>query len=229
MKPQHDGGIGTLNEKPLHAALKQYLSQPDDQFEVPVDGYVVDIVRGDWLIEIQTRNFSAMKRKLADLVQRHKVHLVHPVAQEKWIVKENGRRKSPKRGTVESVFAELVSFPQLLLEPNFSLEVLLIREEETRRYEATGSWRRRGWVTEERQLLEVVSRHEFATTADLRYLLPPTLPTQFTTAHLAKAIKQPRALAQKMAYCLRHIGVIEPVGKEKRAVLYAKTAGPPPA
>ena len=42
--------IGTLNEKPLHAALKAWYAQPGDRLEVAVDGFVVDIVRGDLLI-----------------------------------------------------------------------------------------------------------------------------------------------------------------------------------
>jgi hypothetical protein len=44
--------IGTLNEKPLHAALKQWYAEPEDRIEAPVDGFTVDIVRGDLLIEI---------------------------------------------------------------------------------------------------------------------------------------------------------------------------------
>jgi len=99
--------IGTLTEKSLHAALKEWLSRPDDRQEVRVDGFVIDIVRGDTLIEIQTRNFGAMKRKLAQLLSQHPIHLNHPIAVEKWIVRqtENGddisRRKSPKRGRAE--------------------------------------------------------------------------------------------------------------------------------
>ena len=38
-------GIGLLNEKPLHASLKQWYARPGDRFEVPVDGFVIDIVR----------------------------------------------------------------------------------------------------------------------------------------------------------------------------------------
>jgi hypothetical protein len=66
--------IGRLNEKSLHADLKQWLAQPGDQFEVAIDGFVIDIVRGDKLIEIQTRNFGAMKRKLTQLLDHHPVH-----------------------------------------------------------------------------------------------------------------------------------------------------------
>ena len=54
--------IGTLNEKSLHAALKLWHAQPEDLIEVLVDGFTVDIVRGDLLIEIQTRNLSTIRR-----------------------------------------------------------------------------------------------------------------------------------------------------------------------
>jgi hypothetical protein len=83
--------IGTLNEKPLHEALKRWYAQPGDIFEAPVDGFVVDIVRGDLLIEIQTRNFSAIKRKLEQLLISHSVRLVYPIPSEKWITAEADR------------------------------------------------------------------------------------------------------------------------------------------
>ena len=70
LRSEMPNGVGTLNEKPLHAALKERLALPGDRFEVDVDGYVIDIVRGDCLIEIQTRNVSAIKRKLAALSRK---------------------------------------------------------------------------------------------------------------------------------------------------------------
>src|SRR5919205_2984155 len=103
-------GIGLLNEKPLHASLKQWYARPGDRFEVPVDGFVIDIVRDDLLIEIQTRNFSSIKSKLNKLARSHRVRLIYPIVHEKWIVRlatDNGhgtiRRKSPKRGRLEDL------------------------------------------------------------------------------------------------------------------------------
>ena len=221
--------IGLLNEKPMHAALKQWYAQPDDVFEVLVDGYVIDILRGELLIEIQTRSFSAIKEKLSALVAEHPVCLVYPVAHEKWIIKlapdgetRPQRRKSPKRGGFEEIFNELVSFPELLAQPNFSLEVLLIQEEEVRRYDGRRGWRRRGWVTQERRLIGVVSQRRFETPDDLWALMPGDLPEAFTTSDLASAMAKPRRLAQKAAYCLRKMGVITQVGKQGRSVLYAR-------
>ena len=221
--------IGTLNEKPLHAALKDWYAMPGDRFEVGVDGFVADIVRGEQLIEIQTRSFPAMKRKLRRLLPHHPVRLVYPIAREKWIVKlEPGketrlsRRKSPKRGSVEDLFVELVSFPDLLNDPQFSIHVLLIQEEELRRHDQKRAWRRRGWVTEERRLLGVVADHVFETPQDLAALLPDSLVDPFTTADLAQGLGKPRWLAQKMAYCLREMGVITAAGKKGRAFLYTR-------
>lgn len=230
--------IGRLNEKPLHAALKAACALPCDRFEVGVDGYVIDIVRGDLLVEIQTRNFTAIKTKLANLLRDHRLRLVYPIAKEKWILKlpqDDGdtgtRRKSPKRGRLEDLFWELVRIPHLMTHPNFSLEVLLVQEEEVRRYEGKvkgkRNWRKKGWVTEERRLLEIVQRHVFENPEDLGGLLPHSLEEAFTTKDIAAGLKVRRPLAQRMAYCLRHMQVIELIGKQSRANLYART-GPPP-
>ncbi|HEX9925464.1 MAG TPA: hypothetical protein VGD99_22600 [Anaerolineae bacterium] len=222
--------FSTLNEKPLHAALKVWYAQPDDQFEVPVDGFIIDIVRSNLLIEVQTGSFASIKPKLIDLTTRHPVRLVYPIAQEKWVVKlgQNedepiSRRKSPKRGGLAHLCVELVSFPYLLSHPNFSVEALLIQEEETRRYDGRRGWRRKGWVTHERHLLRVVGQQLFTTPNDLTKLIPPTLTDPFTTADLAAALAIPRRLAQKMAYCLREMNEIAIAGKQGRAMLYTRT------
>ena len=121
---------------------------------------------------------------------------------------------------MEDLFWEMVSFPQLLANPHFSLEVLLIREEEVRRYEGKRKWRRRGWVIEERRLLGVVDQRLFEEPADWRALLPESLGESFTTRDLAEAMGIRRQLAQKMAYCLRKVRVIELIGKRGRANSY---------
>ena len=220
--------IGTLNEKPLHAGLKTWYAKPGDAFEIKVDGYFIDIVQDDLLVEIQTRNFSAIKRKVIDLTKRHSLRLVYPIAQEKWIVKlpKNegdfpNRRKSPKHGEITEIFGELVSFPELLTCENFSLEVLLIQEEEVRRYVGNTNWRRRGWKTEERRLLSVLESQVFETPADMQKLIPSKLPAQFTTSDLVEVMTISSRASQQTVYCLRKMGAIEQIGKRGRSNLYA--------
>lgn len=218
-------GIGVLNEKPLHASIKQWYAQPGDRFEVAVDRFVVDIVRDGLLIEIQTRNFSSIKSKLANLVQSHHVRLIYPIIGEKWIIQpatdDHGRiarRKSPRKGRFEDLFREMVSLAPLMSHRNFSLEVLLIRVEESRRYEVRR--RRRGrWVIEARRLLDVLDQRVFTTAADWRGFVPEGLES-FTTSDLATATRLRRDLAQKMAYCLHKGSLIDLIGRQGRANLY---------
>ena len=220
-------GIGVLNEKPLHASLKEWYSRPGDRFEVPVDGFVVDIVRGRQLLEIQTGGFSSLRSKLRRLLPEHRVRLIYPIALEKWIIKlpvdeseEPTRRRSPKKGRVEDLFREMVSFPDLFADPHFSVEALLTRQEEVRSFDGKRGWRRKGWIVEERRLIDVVRSRRFDRPSDWLELLPEVLGHLFTTADMSEAMSIRRDLAQKMAYCLRGAGVIDIAGKRGRWNLY---------
>jgi hypothetical protein len=220
--------IGSLNEKPLHAALKDWYRREGDLVEAGVEGFVIDLVRDGLLIEIQTRGFAAMRRKLDRLLDDYPMRLVHPIAAVKWIVKldaegrEVSRRRSPKRGIAADVCGELVSFPSLLSHPNFVLEVLLVEEEEVRRPDAAKGWRRHGYVIEERRLVGVLDSAEFGSPGDLLALLPPGLPDPFTTGDLAGRLGRTRHLAQEVAYCLRESGTVQVIGRDRRGYLYRR-------
>ena len=221
--------IGILREGSLHAALKAWLSEPGDLFEQKRGRYVIDIVRGDEFIEIQTRNFPAIRRKLTALTSEQKVRLIYPVAEARWILKlgPDGetvieRRRSPARGSPFNLFRELVSFPALIQRPTFSIEVLLTHEEEVRVNDGTGSWRRKGWRIADTRLLEVTARHRFDTVEDFAALLPDHLEQPFTTKELAQALGERPDLIGKMSYCLREMGVLEVVGKRGNAYLMAE-------
>ncbi len=220
--------IGLLNEKPLHASLKEWYAEPGDEIEVNVDGYVIDIVRNDCLIEIQTGNFSSIRKKLNNMLDQYKVRLIYPIAREKWLVKlpetnagKSSRRKSPKKARFDDVFVEALRIPQLLAHPNFSMEILMIREEEVRQHVPNRHWRRRGWTTVERRLIDVIDRKVFDELTDWCLFIPEQL-NEFTVKDLAGSRKIPVHLAQKAVYCLKHAQIIEQVGKRGRAYLYKK-------
>ena len=219
--------IGTLREKPLHASLKEWCAEPGDRFEVKVDRYVIDVVRDDLLIEIQTRGFSSMKKKLTRLLDLgYRVRVVHPIPESKTIVRLGedgeilGRRRSPKRGSALDIFSELVSIPMLAADPNLEIVLVLTDEDEYRKHEENRAWRRHGWVVQERRLVEVLNVVEIIDPADLVKLLPEELPEVFTTADVAAAAGCPRRVAQQAAYCLRHMGAAEIVGKDGNAITY---------
>lgn len=220
--------IGTLNEGSLHAQLKEWYRRPGDVMEYPVDGYLIDLVRGETLIEIQTGGLAPLRRKLERLLVCHPVRLVVPISLSRRIIRMSSGgevlsgRRSPRSGRPEDVFSRLVSLPALLAHPQFSLELLLTHEEEHRRHEPGRAFRRRGWVVVGRSLVSVERSLTLATPHDAAMLLPP-MPDAFDTAELAAAAGCDRRLAQQMTYCLRAMGVLEPDGRRGRAVLYRTT------
>jgi len=223
--------IGTLTEHSLHAAIKVWLARRGDRLEQQVDGYQIDILRGELLIEIQTGNFNALKTKLSRLLEHRRVLLVHPIAETKWIIRQTKRgrqiakRKSPKRGRVEHLFDELLRIPQLATHPNFSFMVLLTRQEEIWRDDGRGSWRRGHWSIADRRLVEVLSSQYFEHPADYMHLLPADLPNPFTHRQLATAMRAPIWTSTRMSYCLRKMGCLESVGKQGRSLLLAPKLG----
>ena len=56
--------IGTLKEFSLHASVKQLYSRPGDLLDAKVDNSIIDIVRSDIFVEIQTGHFIGLKGKL---------------------------------------------------------------------------------------------------------------------------------------------------------------------
>ena len=227
---EHAPTIGEVRERSLHAELKSWDALPRDRVEVPMDGYVIDLVRPPGpLIEIQTRGYAKLKRKLTSLVDGNRVRLVFPIAQRKWIVTTDARgrvlrrRLSPKRGSYRDLFAELVRIPHLMSNPNFTLEVLLVDVEEVRCADGRGSWRRRGISVLDTRLLEVCGRRRFRTPADLAHLLPPRLQEPFTNRALADAAGISPNAAGEMTYALRNMGALSVVGKRSRAYLFART------
>jgi hypothetical protein len=217
-----------MNEFSLHSEIKKIYSLPGDQFEVKIGKYIVDILRENLLIEVQTKNFSALKEKLQVLTEKHKVRLVYPLPEKKWIThvtKEHlklNTRKSPKKGKLTDLFHELVMIPNMICEENFSLEVLLIDQEEVRCDDGKGSWRRRGASIKERKLMKVNDRILFQTKADYLKILPEDLNEVFTNKELAKLAKISVRTARQITYCLRKSNVIRLVGKNGRSLTFQK-------
>ena len=210
-----------MNEGSLHAALKDLLSEPGDEFEVELDGFVIDIQRGELLIEIQTTDFGAMGRKLDQVMTRFEVLIVHPIAVETYLNRKGAKtRRSPKRSDIYGLFDELVSFPTLLDHPNLSIEIMLVSVDKYQHHDPAMRRNRGGWRTHDRRLREIHSRHRFETIDDLGALIPAGLPPVFTTRDLALAAPTSRDRAQKMAYCLRQNGLFEVVDRTRSGYQY---------
>jgi hypothetical protein len=81
----------------------------------------------------------------------------------------------------------------------------------------------------ERRLIEVLDRVEMRSPADILGVLPTLPPEPFSTRELASLLGCSMLLAQRTAYCLRVINIVEPAGKRGRVPLHRRAASAPPA
>lgn len=214
--PSH---IGQLTESPLHLALKQALARPGARFEVEMEGYVIDLVQPDGeLVEIQVGSFSPLRNKLGRLLDDHRIRLVHPIIAERLIVRLDpqgqvlSQRRSPLKGGPYQVFEHLVAIPTLLSHPNFTLEVLLCREQHTRQGKAQQG---------RRELVEILERFRLRSPQCAARLLP-NLPQPFSSRQLSQHLGCPVWLMQKFLYCLRLLDQVKTQGRQGRTPLYSR-------
>ena len=132
-------GIGTLSEKTVHAVMKNYYAPDTDMHEIPIENFVADIFTGQEIIEIQTRAFYKMRRKLDAFLPLYPVTIVYPIPHIKWLSwidektgETSPKRKSPKTGNPYMAFIELYKIRPYLSNPNLHLKLALLDMEEYR-------------------------------------------------------------------------------------------------
>lgn len=224
-------------ETSLHRELKNRYADDQAQVEVRRGAYRIDAIDGDELIEIQHGSLAAIRDKVRALLADHRVRVVKPIVCGKLLVKRKRkggpiveRRLSPKRGSLLSVFDELVYFTKTFPHPRLTIELLLVDVEEWR-YPGHGRrrrYRQNDFVVEDQKLSAVHGVHRLQTAADLCELLKLSpscsaagvLPATFHTGHLAEHLDVRRFIAQRIAYCLRETGAALQVGKQGNALLY---------
>ena len=114
----------------------------------------------------------------------------------------------------------MVHTPSLINDRNFSVEVLLIEEEEIRCNDGRGSWRRKGVSIKDKKLLTVFDRIVFENSHDFLEFLPKELDRHFTNKLLALKLGISIGLAQKISYCLRKMGAISIAGKKRNELIF---------
>lgn len=220
---RRSGGIGTLGEKTLHAALKRYF-EPEERFrEVTVGRYVADIVGPDGIIEIQTSGFGRLREKLAFFLESYPVTVVYPVAGLKWLISMSGdgelsrRRKSPKAGGPWELLIELYSIREHLGNPGLRLCVPVLEVEEYRLKDGRG---RRGYTRWERMPVRLMDEIWVKGPGDSRLLLPPGLPEEFTAKEFRACGRFSNMQGSLALSAAKELGAVEQIGMKGRAYLY---------
>jgi hypothetical protein len=127
-------GIGTLNEKSVHAFLKNRFEPNADSQEIRVGGFIADIVGENGIIEIQTGAFSRLQKKLKAFLSVGHVTVVYPVVTAKKIQNvETGKISgSPKKCTKWHFLSETYSIRDFLKNDNLSFVLVFLTVIETR-------------------------------------------------------------------------------------------------
>ena len=224
-------GIGTLSEKTVHAVLKNYYAPDTDMHEIPIENFVADIFTGTEIIEIQTRSFQVMRRKLDAFLKIYPVTIVYPIPHVKWlswIDEESGemspKRKSPKKGNPYVAFKELYKIRPFLKNENLRFRFALIDMEEYRLLNGWSKDKKRGGERFDRLPLRLEDEVVLDSARDYLQLLPLELAEEFTSADFAKLVKIPRQLAGTVLLVLWQLGLVERVGKVGNRYLYRVAA-----
>lgn len=227
-KQRESFGIGTLSEKTVHAVIKNYLSPDLANQEIKVGQYYADIAYDDRIIEIQTRQFNNLRKKLNLFLNLKPVTIVYPVAYTKWlrwINKETGEislpRKSPKQGTPYSIFPELYRIKEYLSHPNLTLHIILMDLEEYRFLDGWSLDKKKGSTKSDRIPIQLIDEIIIEHPKDYNKLIPTGLCSEFTSKDYQKASKLSQSHSVIALNILYSVGVVNRVGKKGNAYLYA--------
>lgn len=226
---QETNGIGTLSEKTIHSVLKHYYSPDQSYHEIKVGGFVADIFTGNEIIEIQTRNFDKLRRKLTAFLEISPVTIVYPIPKHKWLRWINPQtgeisppRKSPKAGTPYSIFPELYKIKNYLVNPNLSLRIVLLNLEEYRYLDGWSHDKKRGSTRFDGIPTELVEEVSIMSLEDYKLLIPELLEAKFTTRDFKRASGLPLHASQTALNILYFVGAVNRVGKKGNAYIYSR-------
>lgn len=223
-----DGGIGSLGEKTLHASLKLFFEPNEGYHEIKIGNFYADIARDGQIIEIQTRSFDRLRKKLDYFLDEgYHVKVVYPVPAMKWISwidRERGevgkRRKSPRRGSVYDIVPELYKIRQWLSCEKLEFHILMLEVIDYRNLDGYGKDKKMRSTRFERIPMKLISECKTGMFERFSTLVPSGLPENFRSDDFAEAAGISRGLSQKTLLILTDIGTVERVGRDKKGYIY---------
>lgn len=221
-------GIGTLGEKGVHNALKHYYEPDVSCHEIPVGGFVADIVGENGIIEIQTASFYRMREKLTQFLQHARVTIVWPCIVNKrliYIDPETGEMISKRRSNLHrgeyDIFYELYGIRQLISDPRLSICIAQLEADEYRPAGRKRGRRRKGANNGvERYPTALVGEIMLSSPVDYLRFLPDGLPQEFTVRQFADCAGIHEDTARSTLAVLAETGAVERCGKQGNAFVY---------
>ncbi len=224
--------IGIQKEKILHRSLKYFLCNDPSFHEVKVAKETkgclyADIKIDDQIIEIQTRNFNALREKLTEFLKKYQVTVVYPIPMQKMIIRldENHHmlttKKSPRKGNPLDIFYELYKIKSYLNHPHLSFKIILLDVDEYRKITPKKYYRSSGYVKEVQVPKKIRRIINLKTDADYVNLLDEYhLPDTFISKEFAKLTHLTAKKAGVTLNVLTSMHIVERVSKVGRSYVY---------
>lgn len=213
-------GFGSLNEKTTHAVLKSFYAGSKDNEEVMVDGFIADVFCDGQIVEIQTKQFGHLKKKLSVFLPKYPVKIIYPFSLKNtihWIDpvtgEESPNKRASKRGSVYNVFEEVFRILEYMKDPNLSITVLLLETEETRLLDGYRKDKKVKATKIDRYPVKVMEKYEFTDYRDFYSLIPIDLNTNFTVKDFAKSANIPESTASISLRVFYELGLVNRIGK----------------
>ncbi len=223
------GGIGTLGEKTVHAVLKHYFCPDPWSQEIKLSRYVADIVGESGIIEIQTRGFDKLRRKLAAFLECAAVTVVYPLPRTKWLVwieedtgSVSNKRRSPKTGRPYDALWELYRIKEFLTHPSLRLCIVMLDMEEYRLLNGYSADKKKGSTRYERVPVALADEIWLRSPEDYIQLIPPELPLRFTSKDYRRAARMSLSTAQTALNVLHAVGAVLRVEKQGNTYVYER-------
>ena len=246
------GGIGTLGEKQMHAAIKRFVCSDESCHEVKIDGshgciindsdeenneknqkkrrFVADILNGNTIYEIQTGSFAPLREKLQWILDNtsYNIILIHPIAETKWVslIGPDGnigaRKKSPLKGKLSDIAPELYYIRDFLSSPRFSLVILMMEAEQYKKNVAKDKRRRPRYKKYELIPISLLRAHIFKEITDYSCFIPDSLPERFTVRQYSNESGIRGIDSYSIVKTLVHLSLLEEDGMIGRAKAYKK-------
>lgn len=215
--------IGEMSERVLHRTLKKYLEKDEDFHEVFIDGFFADIFKDGKVIEIQTKAFNKLRKKLTVFLKNYEVTIIFPIIANKTLVKLSKKddkpisaRRSPSHQDEYFAMNELYKIKEFLNNKNLNIHFYYVDAIEYK-YEKKF---RREIVKIESIPSGILKIFKIENVKDYLSFLPKDLKEKFTSKDLASSKKIKKEFASLYLNILSSLDLVKCVGKLGRYNLY---------
>jgi len=180
------------------------------------------------IIEIQTKNFASLRKKLTYLLNEKKdVTIVYPILRNKkiiWLNSENERdfnRISPRHKDIFSAFKELYKIKPFLENPHLHLHFVYIDVIEFKNLNGYDLTRKKHASIHDCFPINIIDEEEYFNISDF-WTLFEGVDASFTVKSLSKMKKANVNDVRIALNILNHYHVVQRIGKNGREFLYKK-------